>query len=137
MLAPTNDWNAYNNFGGRSNYINPVGLLDKPTVNGRQDLVRYGRSTFGTWEYPDDEYKLLWFDRPELGNHIPEHAEASDRRAHDLRPGARRVAPAGLDGTRGTGLRLLEAQLHDGTLDLDAKKVLILSVHPEYWTRRM
>jgi N,N-dimethylformamidase len=30
-----------------------------------------------------------------------------------------------------------EHQLHTGVLDLDAYKVLILSVHPEYWTRTM
>ena len=30
-----------------------------------------------------------------------------------------------------------ETQLHDGTLDLDAYKVLILSTHPEYWSRKM
>jgi hypothetical protein len=30
-----------------------------------------------------------------------------------------------------------EAQLHDGTLDLDAYRVLMLSIHPEYWTREM
>ena len=30
-----------------------------------------------------------------------------------------------------------EAHLHDGSLDLDAYKVVILAVHPEYWTREM
>ena len=30
-----------------------------------------------------------------------------------------------------------ETQLHDGALDLRAYRVLVLSVHPEYWTRRM
>jgi hypothetical protein len=30
-----------------------------------------------------------------------------------------------------------EAQLHDGTLPLDAYKVLIIAAHPEYWTREM
>src|SRR5262249_39167132 len=28
-------------------------------------------------------------------------------------------------------------QLHDGTLDLDAYRVLILSTHPEYWSAEM
>jgi N,N-dimethylformamidase len=30
-----------------------------------------------------------------------------------------------------------ETQLHDGVLDLGNYRVLILSTHPEYWTRRM
>ena len=30
-----------------------------------------------------------------------------------------------------------EAQLHDGTLDLNSYRVLIIAVHPEYWTREM
>jgi uncharacterized protein (DUF1330 family) len=30
-----------------------------------------------------------------------------------------------------------EAHLHDGTLELNAYKILIISVHPEYWTREM
>ncbi len=140
VLASTNDWNAYNNFGGRSNYINPVGLPDRPTVNARQDLVRYGRSTFGTWEPPDEEYKPLSFDRPELGNHIPEHVEASDpiegRMTCGQAPAEWRLAAwlerEGLDYDY-----YAEAQLHDGTLDLDAYRILIISVHPEYWTRQM
>src|SRR5262245_18809458 len=31
VLASTNTWNAYNNFGGRSNYINPVGRSEEHT----------------------------------------------------------------------------------------------------------
>jgi len=30
-----------------------------------------------------------------------------------------------------------EAQLHEGILDLDSYRVLILAIHPEYWTREM
>jgi hypothetical protein len=30
-----------------------------------------------------------------------------------------------------------EAQLHNGTLDLDNYRVLVIAVHPEYWTREM
>jgi len=30
-----------------------------------------------------------------------------------------------------------EAQLHDGALPLDAYRVLVIAVHPEYWTREM
>src|SRR5262249_61602202 len=35
VIASTNTWNAYNNFGGRSNYIHPEGLPSQPTVNAR------------------------------------------------------------------------------------------------------
>ncbi len=140
VLASTNTWNVYNNFGGRSNYINPAGLPDRPTVNGRQDLVRYGRTTFGTWEYPDSEYKPLSFDRPELGNHIPEHVEAPDaiegRMTCGLAPAEWRLL-AWLEREDLAHDLYAEAQLHDGTLDLDAYRVLIISVHPEYWSREM
>ena len=40
VLASTNTWNAYNNFGGRSNYINATGLPPQPVVNARLDLIR-------------------------------------------------------------------------------------------------
>jgi N,N-dimethylformamidase len=33
VVAATNDWNAYNNFGGRSNYVNATGLPPEPVVN--------------------------------------------------------------------------------------------------------
>src|ERR1041384_3995713 len=50
VLASTNTWNAYNNFGGRSNYIHPNGLPEYPTVNARQELDRYKTaSAFATW----------------------------------------------------------------------------------------
>jgi hypothetical protein len=47
------------------------------------------------------------------------------------------MAPSRLAGAReGFAYDLYaEAQLHDGVLDLDRYKVLILSIHLEYWTR--
>src|SRR5262245_10752363 len=41
VLAATITWNAYNNFGGRSNYINAEALPPTPTVNARAELSRY------------------------------------------------------------------------------------------------
>ena len=38
VLATNITWNAYNNFGGRSNYIHADELPPTPTVNSRQDL---------------------------------------------------------------------------------------------------
>src|SRR5207237_3930953 len=41
VLASTNTWNAYDPFGGRSNYIMPARMLDAPIVNAKADLPRY------------------------------------------------------------------------------------------------
>ncbi|MCP3691517.1 MAG: carboxypeptidase regulatory-like domain-containing protein, partial [Planctomycetaceae bacterium] len=87
-----------------------------------------------------EHYDPLSFDRPELINHIPEDEEITgpiEGRA------ACHVAP--------TEWRLLgwleregfhadvysETQLHWETLNLDDYRVLIISTHPEYWSRAM
>ena len=41
VLLANMNWNAYNNWGGRSSYIHPVELPPKPSVNARFDLDRY------------------------------------------------------------------------------------------------
>ena len=41
VLAANMNWNAYNNFGGRSNYIHPDRFPPPPTVNARLELKRY------------------------------------------------------------------------------------------------
>ncbi|HWB99818.1 MAG TPA: N,N-dimethylformamidase beta subunit family domain-containing protein [Bryobacteraceae bacterium] len=141
VLASTNNWNSYNNFGGRSNYINATRLPDRPVVNARQDLDRYQRpSPFGTWRFEDHEYMPLSFDRPEPNNHIFDDPEVADpvqgRVQCGQAPGEWRLL--GWLEREGFDYDLYaEAHLHDGTLDLDAYKVLILSIHPEYWTREM
>ncbi len=62
VLASTNTWLAYNNFGGRSNYINANRLPDTPIVNARQDLIRYtAAGSFNVWAFRDDEYLPLSF----------------------------------------------------------------------------
>jgi len=141
VLASTNTWCAYNNFGGRSNYINPDGLPPTPTVNARLDLPRYAHANVHqVWGPPNDAYPPLSFERPELGNVVPEHAEITDpiegRLTCGQAPGEWRL----LGWLEREGFEYdyyAEAQLHDGTLDLDAYRVVILSVHPEYWSRRM
>src|SRR5205085_687594 len=60
VIASTNTWNAYNNFGGRSNYINPTQLPKQPTVNARLDLSRY-TGKFSIWNSPDKQYAPLSF----------------------------------------------------------------------------
>ena len=53
VLASNITWNAYNNFGGRSNYIHADRLPPTPTVNARLELSRYNDPEFGTWNADD------------------------------------------------------------------------------------
>ncbi len=141
VLASTNTWLAYNNFGGRSNYINAHQLPPEPCVNARQDLIRYTHAgSFNVWGFQDDEYLPLSFERPEPGNIVREHEEVTDPITGRLPCG---MAPAewrllGWMEREGFAYDYYsEGQLHDGTLNLDAYKILIISIHPEYWSRQM
>ena len=144
VLACTNNWNAYNNFGGRSNYINPGCLPASPTVNARQDLARYTDAS-GPWSISDSDFNPLAFERPEPGNHIFDNPPWSDSSITDPIQGRIQCGQAPgewrlLGWLEREGFEYdyySEAQLHDGALPLDAYRVLILSVHPEYWTRAM
>lgn len=141
VLASTNTWNAYNSFGGRSNYVNADKLPQTPVVYARQDLDRYRSGTpFGVWRPKDEEYPPLSFDRPEPNNHMFDDPQVTDpvqgRVQCGQAPGEWRLY--GWLEREGFDYDLYaEAQLHDGTLDLDAYRILIISVHPEYWTREM
>lgn len=141
VLAATNNWNAYNNYGGRSNYVNATELPRVPVVNSRQDLVRYTDLTpFGSWRPADEEYRPLSFDRPEPNNHLLVDGEITDPIPGRIQcgqlPGEWRLY--GWLEREGFEYDLYaEAQLHDGTLPLDAYAILIIAVHPEYWTREM
>ncbi|MDB5306220.1 MAG: dmfA2 [Gemmataceae bacterium] len=138
VLASTITWNAYNNFGGRSNYIHADGLPPTPTVNSRVELKRYNDTGHFTWGA--DDYPPLSFDRPEPFNHIDFDERITDpiegRQACHLAPAEWRLL--GWLEREGFGYDYYaENQLDDGTLDLSAYKVLVTAVHPEYWTRRM
>jgi hypothetical protein len=138
VLASNITWNAYNNFGGRSNYINPDQLPLEPTVNARLDLRRYTDPDNVT--YGSDEYAPLSFDRPEPINHIDADTKITDpiegRAACHVAPAEWRLL-GWLEREQFAYDYYAETQLHDGTLDLDAYKVLIISTHPEYWSRAM
>ena len=138
VLASNITWNAYNNFGGRSNYINPDRLPPTPTVNARLELKRYTDPDDVT--YDTDDYAPLSFDRPEPINHIDCTTEITDpiegRAACHVAPAEWRLL-GWLEREHFAYDYYAETQLHDGTLDLDAYKVLILSTHPEYWSRTM
>lgn len=141
VLASTNTWLAYNNFGGRSNYINALKLPGVPVVNARQDLIRYtAAGSFNEWGFPDDEYLPLSFERPEVGNVVGEFEEVTDPIAGRLTCG---MAPAEwrlLGWLEREGFAYdyySESQLHNHELDLDQYRILMLSVHPEYWSKEM
>jgi N,N-dimethylformamidase len=138
VLASNITWNAYNSFGGRSNYINPDRLPPRPTVNSRLELKRYTDPDNLT--YDTGIYAPLSFDRPEPINHIDASTEITEaiegRAACHIAPAEWRLL-GWLEREHFAYDYYAETQLHDSTLELDAYKVLILSTHPEYWTRKM
>ena len=138
VLASNITWNAYNNFGGRSNYINTDRLPPTPTVNSRQDLQRYTDPNSLT--YGAEVYAPLSFDRPEPMNHIEKSEQCTDpiegRASCHLASAEWRLL-AWLERENFPYDYYAETQLHTGVLDLDAYKVLVLSTHPEYWSMRM
>ncbi|QWF82642.1 carboxypeptidase-like regulatory domain-containing protein [Amycolatopsis sp. CA-230715] len=140
VLASTNTWNAYNNFGGRSNYINAAGLPAEPILVPRLEMRRYTESSFSEHDLPDDAYPPLSFERPEPLNQIGFGERPEDP--------VRGRQPCHLAAAEWRLLSWLERSgydhdlyadehLHDGTLDLDAYRVLVLNTHPEYWSREM
>lgn len=137
VLASTITWNAYNNFGGRSNYVNQDGLPPTPTLAARQELRRFTHP--GTWPFEVSGAPLS-FERPELFNVAPEDAQITDPVEGRLESA---MAPAewrllGWLEREGFAYDLYsETELHFGRLDLDAYKVLILNTHPEYWSAEM
>ena len=140
VLASTMDWNAYNDFGGRSNYVAAGSLPIEPAVNVRERSP-YLRDTGGRfWNRPNDDYDPLSFDRPEPVNRVDEDEEITTPM---WRIGSEHVAPTtwrlvGWMDREGIPFDLYaENQLDSGVLDLDRYRVLILDQHPEYWTRKM
>ena len=138
VLASNITWNAYNNFGGRSNYIHADCLPPAPTVNARLELSRYNDPEFGTWNAQD--YAPLSFDRPEPINHVPEDVQVTDpiegRAACHVAPAEWRLL--GWMEREGFAYDFYaETQLHAGQLDLDAYRVLVINTHPEYWSSPM
>lgn len=140
VLASTNTWNAYNNFGGRSNYINAAGLPPEPVLVPRLEMARYTESSFSEHAAPDDAYPPLSFERPEPLNQIPADASVLDpirgRQPSHLAAGEWRLL-SWLERHDHAYDLYADAHLHDGTLDLDSYRVLVLNTHPEYWSSQM
>src|SRR5690606_14799210 len=76
VLLSNMNWNAYNNFGGRSNYIHPDRFPPTPTLNARLELKRYTDPRH--INYDTEDYAPLSFDRPEPLNHIDLETRATD-----------------------------------------------------------
>ena len=138
VLASNINWNAYNNFGGRSNYIHPDEMPPTPTVNARMDLLRYTDPEAA--RFTSDTYNPLSFDRPEPINFVPEGDRITDpiegRAACHVAPAEWRL----LGWLEREGFAYdfyAETQFHSGLLDLDDYKVLMISTHPEYWSKDM
>ncbi|MFN0171363.1 MAG: N,N-dimethylformamidase beta subunit family domain-containing protein [Bryobacteraceae bacterium] len=137
VLASTMTWNAYNAFGGRSNYVNQDGLPGRPTVHARQDLRRFTEP--GVWPYETVSAPLS-FERPELFNCVPEDAAITDpvegRLESAMTPAEWRLL--GWMEREGFEYDLYsETELHFGRIPLDQYRVLVLNTHPEYWTGEM
>ena len=138
VLASNINWNAYNNFGGRSNYIHPDECPPKPTVNARYDLKRYTDPNHRN--YDAEDYAPLSFDRPEPINFIPEDDQVTD--PIEGRAGCH-IAPAEwrflgwMERERIAYDLYAETQFHSGILNLDAYRILIITTHPEYWSKHM
>ncbi len=138
VLASNINWNCYNNFGGRSNYIHPDKMPETPTINARLELRRYTNPEH--INYVAEEYLPLSFDRPEPINYIPEDEQVTDpiegRAPNHIAPAEWRLL--GWLEREGFDYDLYsETQLHFDELKLDDYKVLILGPHPEYWSKKM
>ncbi|MBC8354402.1 MAG: carboxypeptidase regulatory-like domain-containing protein [Planctomycetes bacterium] len=137
VVASTMTWNAYNNFGGRSNYFNQAGVPDRPILNSRQDIERYTSSEI--WPYSETSSPLS-FDRPELASETPEDAEITDpiqgRTESCFAPGLWRLM-GWLDREKFECDLYNDVQLHFDELPLDEYQVLVLDNHPEYWSPEM
>lgn len=138
VVAATNTWNAYNSFGGRSNYVNTTGLPDRPIVEPRRELDRFQKAD--TWSSDDREYEPLSFERPCPFNSIPPGRSATDsirgKEAAHTAPAEWRFL-SWLERNDYEHDLYADRQLHDGTLQLDSYDILIVQTHPEYWSRRM
>ncbi len=138
VFASDITWNAYNDYGGRSNYVTAASLPLEPVVNPRQNSPWF-RETGAVW-WDREDYDPLSFDRPEPVNMIEDGTQITDR-IHRI--GAEHVAPAEwrfLGWLEREGFAYdyySETQFHAGVVDLDAYRVVILSTHPEYWSREM
>ena len=137
VMTSNMTWNAYNKFGGRSNYFNQAGLPARPIVNARQDLQRYTQPD--TWPFEQTGLPLS-FQRPEPASELTEDTKITDpipgRMGSCFAPGEWRLL--GWLEREGFNYDLYsETELHFDRLPLDRYRVLVLNNHPEYWSGEM
>lgn len=137
VLTSNLTWNAYNPFGGRSNYYNQRELLAEPTVWARTDLERYTKPM--SWPFEDFGAPLS-FDRPEPAASVPEDARITDliegRLSCAFAPAEWRLL--GWLEREGFAYDLYsETELHFDRLPLEQYRVLVLNLHNEYVSKEM
>ena len=138
VLASDLNWNAYNSFGGRSNYIHASCFPPTPTINSRLELKRYTEREHRT--YDSEQYAPLSLDRPNPFNHIDLAEQLTDPIAG--RQGCHLAAAEwrllGWMEQNGYGYDYYsESQFHFDQVPLSDYRVLVISTHPEYWTSEM
>lgn len=138
VLASNICWNAYNDWGGRSNYVAADKLPEAPTISVTQQSPWF-RPTGAVW-WVNNSFEPLSFDRPEPINSIDLGESITDP-----------IKKIGSEHLVAGEWRLLgwmeregidydfysETQFDSGDLPLDDYKVIVLSTHPEYWTINM
>ena len=138
VLASDITWNAYNSFGGRSNYIHADCFPDTPTINSRMELKRYTEEEHRT--YDSDSFAPLSMDRPDPYNHIDEqehlNSPIAGRQGCHLAAAEWRLL-GWMEREGFTHDLYAESHFHFDQLPLDAYQVLVISTHPEYWSRPM
>jgi len=138
VFASDINWNAYNSFGGRSNYIHADKFPATPTINSRLELKRYADEKHRT--YDTDVYQPLSLDRPDPYNHIALDEGLQDPIAG--RQGCHMAAAewrllGWMEQHRLSYDYYSESLFHFDRVPLNDYKTLILSVHPEYWSAHM
>ena len=123
--------------GGATTFT-PTVFRPTPTVNSRLELKRYTEEEHRT--YDSDTYEPLSLDRPDPYNHIDLDEGLTDPIAG--RQGCHLAAAEwrllGWMERQGFDYDFYsETQFHFGQVPLDEYKVLIISTHPEYWSKTM
>ena len=138
IFASDINWNAYNSFGGRSNYIHAAEFPPTPTINSRLELKRYKDSKHRT--YDSDSYAPLSLDRPDPYNHIDLEEGLEDpiagRQGCHMASAEWRLL-GWMEQQRLKYDYYSETLFHFDRVPLEDYKTLILSVHPEYWSSKM
>lgn len=138
VLASNICWNAYNDWGGRSNYVAADKLPDAPSISVTQQSPWF-RPTGAVW-WVNNSFEPLSFDRPEPINSLDLGELITDpiRKigSEHLVAGEWRLL-GWLERERIDHDFYSETQLDSGVLNLDDYKVIVLSTHPEYWTINM